>query len=404
MKEITDKNISKLLIFMIILALFPSIILENLNFISNSKNIVWVMDAIYIILMFLICLFKFKNIQKSKSLPLAIVLSIAAIQYLVYISSLNLKLLELIYIVLPILYAMHFIFSYIILGNLHVQNIDLSNFFKFFLSFVIIACIFNIVKNFNFLIHISSINSKYINLSSFFSHRNAFGQILYLGIFCNTFLFIKSKLKKPIYLICYIILIYNLIFTFSRASIFSSLIFLLLYFFLDSNNQKKFKLFVTISFIAILILIIFNNKNIFNFINYYILRFDDGLSGRDKLWHFLYQNLIGYHILFGYGLGSTPKLLSKFMLSNSHNLILELLMSGGIILLLAYVCVYINIWLNIKKIKNKNIKNLYYSFFVSFIFYTLFEKVLIFGTGYAAAIFTIMFLIIPLLLSKNLKN
>ena len=64
-------------------------------------------------------------------------------------------------------------------------------------------------------------------------------------------------------------------------------------------------------------------------------------------------------------------------------------------MLLFYCLIYIYIIKSILMMDNIKIKRIYLSFIIAFFAYSLFEKVIIFSTGYASVFFTIFLVGIP---------
>ena len=148
--------------------------------------------------------------------------------------------------------------------------------------------------------------------------------------------------------------------------------------------------------VFLIFLIITNNNSITNFLDYYIFRKQDGLTGRSNVWGIALNKLHDWHFLIGYGLGSSPGLLKTVDLYNSHNTYIELLLTGGIMLFIFYFIIYLYIIKSSVMIKNSTIRNHHISFILAFIVYTFFEKVLLFGTGYAPIMFTIFLIVLPI--------
>lgn len=400
--EVLNKKMNNILFIISFLAILPTMFLGIVSDVENYKTIIWVWDVLIIIGSFVYTIFKKRRIQKSNFALMGAFLLIIALQFATYISSLDKKIIQPLYMVLPIVYFIHFLFSYVLLAHTKVKELDYKKFFKMFLYFVIVACIYNIIKNHQYIFSISNITNKYINISSFFSQRNAFGQFIFLGIVSNTYLLLMEKQKR--WYVTILFLLTNLLFSFSRTAIFSSIIFMAIVFFLTNSNLKNknsiWKWFLLVFIIAFGV-IIAKNENVIEFLEYYVLRKDDGITGRGTVWKLALSTLSGFRVLFGYGIGTSSSILSIYGLPNSHNTIIELFVTGGLFLFVLYLIFYILIWRSIRKIKNQKLRKIYIAFYISFIIYSLFEKVLIFSTGYAAVFFTIFFVVIPVLAKNN---
>lgn len=402
MNDAVCTKTNKIIFLNYIVAILPTLIFGLLGNVEDHKTLIWIWDVLTIGLFFLINMFYVKKIDKKAIILGIIFMFIMAIQFIVYSSSLTNGFVEKLYMVLPVVYFVHFLSVYCFLSNKKSNEFDATKFFNYFLIFVMLACIYNIIKNFSLLFSLSNISNKYINISSFFTQRNAFGQLLFLGTIANVFLLIKTKNKK--YIITLLIILLNLLFSFSRTAIFSTIIFLFIVYYKKYMNLKYKKNIIILFFViiaAFLLLLIFKNDSLKNFLEYYVLRKEDGLTGRSTIWEACIKKLSGFRIFYGYGLGSSNKIMSYYNLSNSHNTIIEILLSGGLALLSFYVIIYGIVLNAIKKIKNSDVRIVLIAFYISFIVYSLFEKIMIFGTGYASVIFTLFFIAIPLLYKNN---
>lgn len=399
--EISNERINKWLFTFIVLAILPTCILGGLGVIENYKIHIWIWDVLIIGFMFLVSITLNKSMKKNRLLIAIYFLCVMAIQFITYTESLENRLIETIYMALPIIYFVHFFSSFICFSGIKVKQCDFLYFFEKFFYFVFIACIYNLIINNKIIFNAFNIQNKYIHISSFFPHRNAFGQFLFLGIVSNIYMIIKKKDKKLYFALMF--LFFNLIFSFSRTSIFTTIIFCMLFIMFNIKNKKQLIKIVCCGIIGVVIIttIVMTNEKILDFLNQNVFRVSDGLTGRDKIWEVALELLDEGKIFTGYGLGSSSAILNNFNLSNSHNTYLEALIVGGIVLFLLYVICYIFVFDAIRKIKDKQIRDLYLSFYFSFIIYCFFEKVLIFSTGYAAVFFTIFFVIIPIMMSQN---
>ena len=405
MNNINDKlskKINNWLFIMFILSILPTFIFGLLNNYSQMQTIIWIWDILSIFLysVLSIAIFGIKRIDKYTLKYFVIFVIIVGFQYLTYIYSLQNNLIEILYMVLPITYLFHFLNTFVFVNSMAKSKIDIKKFLNLFLVFVVISCAYNIFKNYGYIFNVNTITSKYINISSFFQQRNAFGQLCFFGIVANTYLLNskETKKKKIYYILSFILIFANLIFSFSRTSIFAAIIFIVTNWMLNNNifNKKNVpKIIGALVIVLILFIIITKNDNILNFLDYYVFRKQDGLTGRSNIWGIALSKLRDWHILIGYGLGSSPGLLKTVDLYNSHNTYIELLLTGGIMLFLFYLAIYLRVLKTSISINNKVIRNHYISFFLSFIVYMFFEKVLLFGTGYAPIMFTIFIVILP---------
>jgi len=399
----SNKKLNITLFVFILLAMIPSIISVILE--QEIKMLIWIWDVLIIAMCFVYVFFFMKiAINKNNLIKIILGLCVMILQYIAYLTN---NYVQSLYMILPIIFFIHYLISYCMLASVKIKEIDLSYFFKLFSKFAFIACVYNIIINFSSIINISVL-SKYIHISSFFNHRNGFGQFLFFAIIGIVYLILEDKKNKKNYLLL-LFFLFNLLFTFSRASILATGIFLFLIFFKSSSKGITKKILWILFLIVVMILgtiFVINNPSMLEFIDYYVIRTDDGLTGRDTLWMFAIDVFENGNYLLGYGLGSTVDLLEKFDFTNTHNTYVEVLVLGGVMYLLAMLALYIYIYIKEKKAE-KHLEAKFIVFrmsLISFLVYTFFEKVLLFGTGYAPIITTIFMVTIPLIIINNIKK
>lgn len=389
------------------LSILPTLILGLLKINTYTNYLIWISDVIIILLLSLYCIFHKFTLKKNSLLLSSIFMIIIIVQLFDYLVALSKNMISPLYMILPFTYFLHFFCIFNIIANIEVKNISFDSFFKLFLLFVVFSCFYNIFINFNNFNNILNFNNKYLGFSSFFNHRNGFGQLLFVGVVVNYYLLLKNK-KSRLYFLSFLLIIINLLLSFSRTSIFVTCLFFVFNFVQNIFQSKNYKkIFFTAFIIIVLLLIIcyvLNNDNIMRFLNYYVLRSEDGLSGRDNIWYLSLSRLRSFYIFTGYGIGTSSYILSEFNLTNAHNTIIELLLSGGIVLFSFYLLIYLIIIRRIKKIKDIMLKRIYISFFICFLTYTMFEKVILFSTGYAPLMFTIFICAIPSLLVRGVDD
>lgn len=396
---------SKVVFEFLMLSIAPTIIMGFLNISTYTNQIVWIWDVLMIIILAVYCMLKKFKIFKNTFIPILLFFIVIIFQILDYSSAISNGTINRLYTILPLVYFVHFFCSFVLVGGQR-KELNWERFFELFILFVVFCCCYNLIINYNNFSRIFAFNNKYLGFSSFFNHRNGFGQLLFLGIVSNVY--ILSYKKNKFYYITAFLIILNLTLTFSRTSILSTIVFFIVYFLqcMFSKKEKKSTLIGMLLILVIISVIIvgINNEKIINFVNYYIFRSEDGLSGRDTIWKIALSNIKGFRILTGYGIGTTSKLLENYGLTNSHNAIIEIILTGGLQLLLFYFIIFINIIKNIMKFDNAEYKKIYISFLIAFFVYIIFEKILLFSTGYAPIMFTIFLVVIPKLSKKREEN
>lgn len=117
------------------------------------------------------------------------------------------------------------------------------------IDLAIIACIYNIVSNLSILTSgFAGVSSSYeIKLCSFFVNRNQFGMFLVVSIFLFEFAFStnRSWYKK----IVLVLLLTNLLLTFSRGSMISVMFFYIVRYTYNHNILQNIKQYLKIMII-----------------------------------------------------------------------------------------------------------------------------------------------------------
>lgn len=280
---------------------------------------------------------------------------------------------------------------------------SLKDFKPLFLSIFIIGIIsgiYNIVTNYSLILNFSRITNSYeVNFSSFFANRNTYGTFLFLTIFCTFFLYLFDN-KKKIYVLGLFFFGLNLLFTMSRGSILTTIIFGFSYYFY-SSNQKKSQIIVYVILFTLLLgigfIILKNNPRFSSFIMKYFVRADVGTSGRGDLW------VKGMNIAFSHNIFNGVGFYTGIGMTNGdiqfHSFFVDTIVDSGLLGLFFKLFVLFKSYCYVKsyskKNNNKNFYNYYKSAFVALVFLGIFESVNFFSLGFTETEFTLMFITIP---------
>ena len=160
-------------------------------------------------------------------------------------------------------------------------------------------------------------------------NRNTFGFFMGLGVLTTYFLLIKKfslDMKNGIVIILFIIFIFGILFSYSRATWVAVFICLFLYIII---NYKKINLKYLIILVTMCIAIFY----LFNFSDYLSTRFHSLASGdssnRYEIWLKAIE-MISQKPLFGWGIESW-KVFGLKEYAGIHNIYLEILFSLGIL-------------------------------------------------------------------------
>lgn len=220
----------------------------------------------------------------------------------------------------------------------------------------------------------SNASSLYDGLTGATFNRNNFGFFMAIGsALCTGILFYYNEYKlPPKHIIALSILLsiflFNLLFSYSRASWLFYFVFLLI---LLASEYKKISIKYILVFLVFLTLIscmFFYFDNLF-FRLCQLLKMSDG--GRSPIWNDVIY-LIQQNMIFGYGL-MTYEFIASQPIHSVHNSILEILLFLG---LLGFIVLFLLLYLILKEILHK--KNYFYlALFFAFLVIMQFDNSII---------------------------
>ena len=301
-------------------------------------------------------------------------------------------------------------FLFFIYYGLRSIEYDNGQIMKFHLSMVVIAfafSVYNLFINFDQLSYLQSFSARYlIKFSSFFVNVNNFGLLLYVSLMAGTYLLMnlyskeqKSKVKVRILTITLFFIFINLILTFSRTTILSTLVFFIVFAILRRRNIQGL---YAVAAIAVFLIGIMQIEVVSDFVNQYIFKTDQGLSNRDRVWAFGFE-LIKERPLFGYGFNHGGALLQEYMgFSGYHNIFIQALISGGVFWLVIFVSFIIFSIINGIQVYKINTVNgsLAIASILSFLVYGMFEGEELFKFGLFGMMLTTYVIIMPIIFLK----
>lgn len=284
-----------------------------------------------------------------------------------------------------------------------------DEFRRFMLLIVILglaASLYNMVINYKGILNILNINNPYaVNFTSFYLNRNSFAQLLFFSIIANSFLWSEKQTKFNLF--CYLIYFINIFSTLSRTVLACVFIFFMVLLFIYFRKSIKANIIIFV-FITGLILLINFNTEINNFIINMIIRKEYGTSGRSNLWSIAIDILNKTNWIFGIGYISSMDIIKNmgYSLKEFHSFYIETLVGGGIIDLLLHFIIFIFALKRVMIIfkNDKKIGIIYFSAYISFLFYALVESASFFSMGYVGTLFTIFIITIPLLYSNSFMD
>ncbi len=244
--------------------------------------------------------------------------------------------------------------------SLIIEYLTQKNINLFFKAISIILIVLVVLNYITILIQPDGYLIGYLKKWLFGTKNNHFSIIL-PAIICSYiyFKFIK-KCNSVIFKILLVVSIASVIFLQSATTLVAMFV-LLLYFPLKNIIKKiNIKNFFVIYCIIFFVIIVFQLQNIFSFFIEDVLNKDVTFTGRTELWNTSLE-FIKDKPLLGYGNENQDNRVVKFgKLSyiHCHNMILEILYQGGIILLIVFIIFLYNVIKKISITQNNDLKSL----------------------------------------------
>ncbi|WP_379970600.1 O-antigen ligase family protein [Ectobacillus sp. sgz5001026] len=396
-----EQNKGNLLI--IFFAYYIAIFIPQILHIPTSINTLY-KGAILLIFLgyFLIRYMRFKISLKPIMLALILFLiqiisfcySLKFIEYNKYIND-NINI-----IILPL----YIIIFYSILHDKGVNKHDLCKFIKYFIVFMIIACVVNIIMNIHNITNFFSITTGYeYNMASFFDNRNTFG--IYLSYAIIGGVYVRGFEQKKYIDFVLVLLLMNLLLTLSRTAIISTCVFLLSYYLIISKNIiSKLVIIITLSCIVYIGLSI---DSVSNFLYNVLFRVESGTAGRDEVWLSALNFYTENNIFFGTGYGVGSTYMDNMTLHKSfHNGYISTLVTGGIALSIFYLLLIVyTVRINLKILKVDHVMGAYFiGIMICYLISALTEENVLLTSSGLSFLISIFVLILPKLYYNSLKK
>lgn len=380
-----------------------------MSYAVNTKE----MAICFIIELVLLLVFSIKRVELKKDTKINSVLLLTTTIVLCIIQFLNYKngIFEKYDIINIGCIFLNILMLYIIFLNFEIEEKYIYAFFFLMVCLGLIACAVNLYLYKEEILTMFT-QAKQISVKSFFAHRNQFAIFLYASIISNIILILRNKkiINKILLFIPLIILGINLLLTTSRTGIFSTVLFLILFFITTSSIKFKYKflvIFIVITIVLVGATIILNKypnieDKVIAIIDNLFIRESSikSFTGRDNFWKIAQEKLCenGINLSFGIGRFYAITLIEKWDVTQFHNSYVEALMTGGIMELAFFMFIHIYVFIKIIKSKiDKKYKLCYLSMYISLMVYGGFESLCRFSIGCADTICIIMFITIPLI-------
>lgn len=390
--------IRRLIIPIYIYSILLSVFLEQKNIFTNKYTIIiqGALAIIIFLLFFMLC--KYENFYVKDLLFFNAYIIYTIFNYLITIQFYLGEISDIVEIFVHLLSLLFYLFILPRLTSLNKN--DLSIILKTYIISIFCYCLIYFLYNINAISNIMKFRVWQWDYSGIFGNRNVFGTYLFFSFISCVYIMLNKFSWK--YLAVLLFLLINIILTLSRTALLGIITFLivLVWVLRDEIITKKLRIIVMISFV--LFLILFVKTDISIFIKDFVLRIGAGTSGRSFVWNKGLKAFIASPI-FGMGINSEQFITSNFP-GGFHNLYLEILTSGGIILFILYMLIFYNLFRKLTLVKYYD--KFYYAYAVAMIFAWLimafFEPLNVFHLSGRVGLSGIFIFALPLSYISNL--
>lgn len=289
----------------------------------------------------------------------------------------------------------------------NISEDDVLKFFKIFSLFMFVACIYNVIANFNLLLNITSISIYGGNAtSSFFDNKNTFGVFLIFGTISAFYLkVIENKMR---WLLLMIVFLVNETMAMCRTAIVLTFVFLIVSFLIGDKKTRKIRILMLVGLIIFALIFYNTSSGLYGFINNNLFGNTNSLDTRDGYVNNMLPLANGIHLFFGYGIEQSRQLAYRYTGNiYYHNTYLHLLISGGLLRLAFFVVGVLHSLLNVIKLRkmNRQSGNMCIVTIIAYLIYASVESTILFDTPIPAMLATIFVISIPrLLLNAETNN
>lgn len=290
-----------------------------------------------------------------------------------------------------------FILFFTIPLSINLNKKDMVYFLKLIITFSLISCIYNVLINYSDIKHLGMLTNSYdAAFQSFFSNRNQYGAFLFISITVLDLL--RTEFNNTLYFYCiYGVIVTNLLLTMSRGAILATVVYMAIYFILKFKKKKDW---YRLTAINLFLLTLINIPYVTNIISKYIIRPENGSTGRSRLWGLGYSIFKENNVFTGVGLQTSINIAKTLGMERDefHNFYLEVLLGGGILELLFLLLIFIFILiLSTKRISNRMVSANIIARLLGFLSLGLVESIGLFSMGYVDVFFSIFIVTIPIL-------
>ena len=290
-------------------------------------------------------------------------------------------------------------------NTLHISETDIYKFYKIYVYFILVSCIYNMIIHFNSLRHITSLTIYGAeDICSFFDNKNTYGVFLLFGVLAATILWINTKeYRWGIFLGIFVI---NELMAMCRTAIIISLILTIIAMLVDDKHKLR-NAFCIIICIGVFLIILKRNETFHMYIFNSLFGNTSSMDSRNDYINRLLPYATGKHLWCGYGnTGATQLAINVMGNRYYHNTYLKLLMEGGVIRILLQVeMLLLSLYYGIQVYRVKKGEGALCLLSTTvYVVYSCVESVVLFDTPVVAMMATIFVISMPILFYNALMK
>lgn len=211
-----------------------------------------------------------------------------------------------------------------------LQKWDVLSFYRIYVYFIFVSCIYNLIINFDALLNLNSL-SLYDGrgIRSFFDNKNTFGMLLMFGVLATTILQQLSR-KKHWFFISLMFLV-NEMMSMCRTAIVISVLLITVSFLADRQKfRKKLLVFLVVSCAVALVVVAL--PQVHSFVTHSLFGDVVSMEKRNEYVESLLRNIRGMHIWVGHGDVNAMKIADRYTESTYlHNTYVAAYVAGGLV-------------------------------------------------------------------------
>ena len=223
--------------------------------------------------------------------------------------------------------------------NVSFELKDILWFVKAFIALMLYAVAYSYITETDAVFSVLTNKNVYKNMiSSFFDNKQTYGMFLFVAMIASVYGY--ALCKKTIYVIWGLLFSVNLFICCSRTALFAALAFVLLIIILLFKSNRKISLAI-LGILLCAVVVIVAVPRLRNFTFDVLFDTESTMNARNNIWTYAFQAMTGIKAVVGYGEANAEAAIASAVGAryNAHNGIIQVLLTGGVVKLLLYICV-----------------------------------------------------------------